>query len=171
MTRLPDYIIDSKTSLNPFTPLFLTIVLVTAIITIVSILCVVRKETPVPVVVPTITPTPSIAPTPSVLRFRGEASYYSREGCLGCSETLTMANGETLDDDRLTIAMTPETVRKYKLLNKVVTIRNVSTNYATNAKVTDTGGFGKYARIADMSVAVKRSLRCGGLCEVEITVE
>jgi rare lipoprotein A (peptidoglycan hydrolase) len=105
----------------------------------------------------------------SKVTLKGTASYYSESGCLGCSKTLTMANGERLDDSKLTIAMTPKTVKKYKLLNKVVTIKNVKSNAVTEAKVTDTGGFEKYSRIADLSVAVKRSIRCSDLCEVEIS--
>ena len=115
-----------------------------------------------------VSPTPTIA---SKLTYRGTASYYSESGCLGCSPTLTMANGERLDDDKLTIAMPPAEVRRHKLLNKVVTVQNVESQAVTQAKVTDTGGFAVYHRIADLSVAVKRSLRCPDLCIVKITVE
>lgn len=98
----------------------------------------------------------------------GEASYYSESGCLGCSKTLTMANGERLDDDLATVALTPPTVRNFKLLNKYVTIINEKTQRLVVAKVTDTGGFGKYNRVADLSVAVKEALGCSSLCRVVI---
>jgi len=114
----------------------------------------------VPVPVPTVTPAPS---------WRGEASYYSEDGCLGCSPTLTMANGERLDDARLTIAMVPETVRAYKLLNRNVNVRNSKTGDNVVATVSDTGGFSRYGRIADLSVATKLSIGCEDLCEVEIS--
>jgi len=111
------------------------------------------------------------SPTPVVLCWTGVASYYSRSGCIGCSENLIMANGEALDDEKLTIAMPPSVVREHKLLNKTVTIKNVKTHTITTARVTDTGGFAVYHRIADLSVAVKRSLQCSDLCEVEITAD
>ena len=37
--------------------------------------------------------------------WKGEASYYSREGCLNCDENLIMANGEPLDDYAYAIAV------------------------------------------------------------------
>lgn len=100
--------------------------------------------------------------------WRGIASYYSESGCVGCSTDLTMANGERLDDDALTIAMPPDLVREHGLLNRFVTVTNLDTQMVTSAKVSDTGGFEKYARIADVTVAVKRSVRCTDLCNVEI---
>jgi len=102
------------------------------------------------------------------MTWTGTASYYSRAGCLGCNKNFTMANGQRLDDQRLTLAMTPFAVRTYKLLNKKVTIRNRRTGASVVATVTDTGGFARYRRIADLSVATKLAIKCGGLCEVEI---
>lgn len=110
------------------------------------------------------------AAEPEPLVLRGEASYYSEDGCLGCSETLTMANGERLDDTKYTVALTPETVSEYKLLNDMVKIYNPSTDRTVVAKVTDTGGFGKYNRVADLSLATKEALSCADICEVEITL-
>jgi hypothetical protein len=120
---------------------------------------------------PTATISATIREKTTYLQWTGKASYYSREGCLGCSKTLTMANGETLDDGRLTLAMTPEDVRKYKLLNTSVTVQNVKTKAQVVAKVTDTGGFSRYRRIADLSVATKQAIGCADLCDVEITAE
>lgn len=98
----------------------------------------------------------------------GNASNYSTTGCLGCSKGLVMANGETLDDSRLTIALSPETVRKYDLMGKFVGIINLSNTKSVIAQVTDTGGFSKYNRIADLGKAVKDELECKSLCSVII---
>jgi rare lipoprotein A (peptidoglycan hydrolase) len=82
-----------------------------------------------------------------------------------------MANGQTLDDSRLTLAMTPTDVRTHTLLNKHVIVKNIKTNAHVVATVTDTGGFARHNRIADLSVATKQAIGCSDLCEVEITVE
>lgn len=99
---------------------------------------------------------------------KGMASYYSEEGCLGCNAELIMANGEKLSDKAYTVALTPELVKEHKLLNDMVKITNVLTKNTVIAKVTDTGGFAKYNRVADLSVATKEALHCGHICEVEI---
>lgn len=119
----------------------------------------------IPAPTETPTPTPTVAPRQSV---KGTASYYSAAGCLGCDPNLVMANGETFSDNRLTIALTPETVRAHKLLNDEVRVRNVNNGQEVLAKVTDTGGFAKYNRVADLGVAVKEAINCTSLCEVEI---
>jgi len=106
-----------------------------------------------------------------IFSWTGIASYYSESGCLECSPTLTMANGQRLDDTKLTLAMTPRTVRKFKILNKKVTVRNRTTGASIVATVTDTGGFARYNRIADLSVATKLAIGCGDLCKVEITYQ
>jgi len=123
------------------------------------------EVTPTPTATPT--PTPTIAP----LTVRGQASYYWTGGCLGCNDGLIMANGEKLDDNKATIALVPETVRKYKLLNKQVTIKNTETGATTTAIVTDTGGFARHGRVADLSRKTRDNLGCGGLCDVEIIFE
>lgn len=120
----------------------------------------------------TLTATPSATPTPKPeTSIEGEASYYSVAGCLGCSPTLTMANGERLDDSKLTIALTPEMVSKYKLLNDTVKVTNVDNGAHTYAKVTDTGGFAKYNRVADLSLATKEAILCPSLCIVKVSWE
>lgn len=122
-------------------------------------------------IVSTPTPTTKQLLKPTKIVIVGKASYYSRAGCLGCSKTLTMANGEPLDDSKITIALTPEIVRQHKLLNKIVTVRNIETGTMTHAKVTDTGGFARHNRIADLSVATKHALACRDLCEVAVTID
>lgn len=99
---------------------------------------------------------------------KGEASHYNSKGCLGCSETLTMANGEKLDDNALTLALTPETVKAFKLMNKNVVVKNLANDREVIAKVSDTGGFGSLDRIADLTDATRDAIGCGGLCQVEI---
>lgn len=117
---------------------------------------------------PTLTPSPTITPTPTPSTQDGKgslvglASYYSREGCIGCSETLTMANGEPLDDSKLTVAYNRAP------LNSYLTITNLNTGASVVARVTDTGGFERHGRIVDLSVATKVSLGCGDLCKVEV---
>lgn len=125
---------------------------------------VMNKETEI---TPTITPTP----TKQSRRLKGEASYYSEDGCMGCDPNLIMANGERLDDTKLTFALPPHVVNEFKLLNDNLKIVNVKTGKEVIARVTDTGGFfdltnGK--RIADLSVATKEALGCASLCEVEV---
>lgn len=94
----------------------------------------------------------------------GLASYYSRSGCLGCSKTLTMANGEPLDDDKLTVAY------NRTKLNTMVKITNLKTNMEVIAKVTDRGGFERHGKIIDLSVATKNAIGCGDVCKVKVEV-
>jgi rare lipoprotein A (peptidoglycan hydrolase) len=90
--------------------------------------------------------------TGNSVSWKGKVSHYSRSGCLGCSATLTMANGETLDDERLTIAFN-------KLpMNTQVRLTNLDNGKSVVATVTDTGGFEKLGRIADLVPAVAREL-------------
>lgn len=114
------------------------------------------------VYVATPTPTKTIRPKAHVVKkakiqhignsWKGKVSHYSRSGCLGCSATLTMANGETLDDERLTIAFN-------KLpMNTQVRLTNLDNGKSVIATVTDTGGFERLGRIADLVPAVAREL-------------
>ena len=98
----------------------------------------------------------------------GQASIYTEDGCLGCDENLIMANGEKLDDTKLTIAMLPEVVNQYKLLNDKVKITNEANGLFVEARITDTGGFGKYNRIADLNKATAEAINCKGLCQVKV---
>jgi rare lipoprotein A (peptidoglycan hydrolase) len=116
-----------------------------------------------PTATPTVTPSPTKAPIKrgNVIN-SGNASYYSIDGCLGCNPGRIMANGEKLDDTRLTLAY------NHLPMNTVVTIRNTKTGAMVRATVTDTGGFEKYNKIADLSVATRDALGCGSLCPIEI---
>jgi len=94
-------------------------------------------------------PTPELEKSTFLPRaFEGKVSHYSVAGCLGCSPTLTMANGETLSDDRPTIAF------NHLPMNTKVKITNLDNGKSVIATVTDTGGFEKYNRIADLTPAV-----------------
>ena len=95
-------------------------------------------------------------------RWTGIASWYSRKHCLGCSNDLRMANGKQLNDTKPTIAF-----NKLPLGTKV-RVRNLENNMVTTATITDRGGFERYNRIADLTLAVKNKINCEGLCEVEI---
>lgn len=92
----------------------------------------------------------------------GIASYYTREGCIGCSDSLTMANGEPLLDEGYTVAFN-------KLpLNSWIRVTNLDNCYSVYAKVTDRGGFEELGRIIDLTQAVKDSIGCGDLCRVSV---
>lgn len=116
----------------------------------------------------TIETEPVIEEKEQITELVGEASYYSESGCLGCSPTLTMANGERLDDSKLTMALVPDMYRKYKNMNLKVT--NNSNGKSAIIKVTDSGGFAKYNRVADLSLATKEMLGCKDICQVTISL-
>ena len=92
--------------------------------------------------------------------WKGEASYYSREGCLNCDENLIMANGEPLDDYAYAIAFD-----KLPLGSKVRIVNNENFNVA-HVEITDRKGSDD--RIADMTIATKEALGCNDLCDVTI---
>ena len=98
--------------------------------------------------------------------YKGYVSTYTATygGCLGCKKYydekgqlyFTMANGERLNDSRLTIAF-------YDLnlipLNSMVSVCNTTNAHCTGAKVTDTGGFMACCkRIADLSLATANAI-------------
>lgn len=113
---------------------------------------------------PTATPTMTIAPTPTVIQrpTKGKASYYSIDGCLGCNPGRIMANGQKLDDTRLTLAY------NHAPLNSHVKIINTKTGVSVVATVTDRGGFERHGKIADLSVATRDALGCGDTCPIEL---
>lgn len=96
-----------------------------------------------------VTPKPVFMPRAS---YEGKASIYSRAGCLGCSPTLTMANGQPLDDNALTVAFNLEP------LGTQLKITNTVTGKTVIAEVTDTGGFHRHGRIVDVVPAVANAL-------------
>ena len=94
--------------------------------------------------------------------WKGTASWYSREGCIGCSANLHMANGKPLDDNALTVAF------NRLPLGRRVRVTNAESRMTVVATITDTGGFERHNRIIDVTPAVRDAINCGGLCEVEV---
>ena len=105
------------------------------------------------------------------LVMEGEASYYSRVGCLGCGATLTMANGQPLDDNALTMAIGAD---KKQLVGHRATITNTATGQSVNVLITDTGGFYQThygSRVADLTIATKQAIgMAGGVGQVRVIV-
>lgn len=97
----------------------------------------------------------------------GGSSWYSWDGCLGCNENRIMANGVQLDDSKPTLAVTPQLMSEHKLLNDWVTVTNLDNGESVVAQITDTGGFAKYNRVADLSVATSQEIDCYN-CNVRI---
>ena len=109
-----------------------------------------------------ITPTPTpVAYQPHFVfgrTFRGEASWYSKDYCLGCNPQRLMANKKPLDDDKPTIAM------QRLPLGTLVEITNMQNGMIALAMVTDRGGFERLGRIADFTPRVRNLLNCYGTC-------
>jgi rare lipoprotein A (peptidoglycan hydrolase) len=105
------------------------------------------------------------------LVMEGEASYYSRSGCLGCSPSLTMANGQPLNDGALTMAIGAD---KSYLVGRKAKVTNMSNGMSVEVLVTDTGGFykDKYGnRVADLTIATKQAIGMnGGVGQVKVEV-
>lgn len=137
-------------------------------------------STRTPTLTPTSTFTPSPTPTPVELEptetpveeenscirtgqlWRGEASYYSADGCLGCSTNQVMANGEIFNQWAKTLAF-------MRLpLNSVVLVTNLENGISSLARVTDRGGFEPYGRIADLSLGLKDAIMGYHLTPVKI---
>lgn len=143
-------------------------------------------------------PIPEPVPTPEkdvpslnsgYIHIEGRVSWYgaSIEECLGChphrredgSVFFKMANGEILDDSRKTIACSLDeeidgviiqgSCRSIPLGSRVKVL-NLENMMIASAVVTDTGGFAKYNKIADISKAVRDSIGITGNSVVRITV-
>lgn len=106
-----------------------------------------------------------------ILAMTGEASFYSRAGCLGCSPALRMANGQPLDDNALTMAIGAD---KKHLVGRSARVTNLVNGQSTTVRITDTGGFyqAKYGnRVADLTIASKNAIGMqGGLGQVRVEV-
>lgn len=102
----------------------------------------------------------------------GEASYYSRAGCLGCDSQMIMANGQPLNDGALTMAIGAD---KKHLVGRRATVTNLVTGASVDVTITDTGGFyqAKYGhRVADLTIATKQAIGInGGLGQVRVEVK
>jgi hypothetical protein len=114
-------------------------------------------------------PKPAVSRTPLVLE--GEASYYSRAGCLGCSPALIMANGQPLRDEALTMAIGAHLKH---LVGANARVTNLSNGKSVEVRITDTGGFyqAKYGhRVADLTIGTKQAIgMAGGVGQVRVEV-
>lgn len=72
--------------------------------------------------------------------FIGTASYYSKDGCLGCNANQIMANGEKFQEGDFTLAM------NHLPLNTLVRVTNTDNDIRVVARVTDTGCFNQKGR-------------------------
>lgn len=108
---------------------------------------------------------------PRSIVLEGEASYYSRTGCLGCNPLRIMANGQPLDDSAYTMAIGAHL--KY-LVGRPATVTSLATGKSINVRITDTGGFhhAKYGnRVADLTIATKTAIgMAGGVGHVRVEV-
>lgn len=105
--------------------------------------------------------------TPEPRQWTGKGSWYGEapEECLGCSASLTMANGERFNEDAMTVAF-----NELPLNTKVKVINN-SNGKSVVATVTDRHGAdnAEYGfRIVDMSKGLKNKINCQDLCNVTI---
>jgi rare lipoprotein A (peptidoglycan hydrolase) len=105
----------------------------------------------------------------------GMATWYGtgETECLGCNSRRIMANGQPLDDTKLTVACGVGGSCKQFPLKSKIKIINQANGMTVYATVTDTGGFqqGKYAkmgRILDVSKAVRDSLNMAGMTKVRV---
>lgn len=89
----------------------------------------------------------------------GFVSYYTVVGCLGCNARRITASGEILDDSKLTLAI-PASWRKEIPMGTMVKLTNLDNGKEVIAKANDTGGFLKYDRIADLSLATCMAIDC-----------
>lgn len=129
-----------------------------------------------PKIAPAAIARPSVQPivpsnTSSILILEGEASYYSRAGCLGCNPALIMANGQTLDDNALTMAIGANLKH---LVGRNAKVTSLATGKSVTVRITDTGGFyqAKYGhRVADLTIATKTAIgMAGGVGQVRVEV-
>ncbi len=105
------------------------------------------------------------------LTLQGEASYYSRAGCLGCNPARIMANGQPLNDGALTMAIGAD---KKHLVGRKARVTSLATGKSATVTITDTGGFhqARYGhRVADLTVATKQAIgMAGGVGQVRVEI-
>jgi rare lipoprotein A len=120
---------------------------------------------------PKIAQAAEVATGGSVLVMQGEASYYSRAGCLGCNPLRIMANGQPLNDGALTMAIGAD---KKHLVGYRARVTSLATGKSVVVRITDTGGFykAKYGnRVADLTIATKEAIGMrGGVGQVRVEV-
>lgn len=115
------------------------------------------------------TPSPTTTPKPKQTSqtkvWEGKASWYGtgEKECLGCHPEMIMANGQKLDDTKHTIAF-----NRLPLGSKV-RVYNVDNGLFVDATVTDTGGFERHDKIADLTKAVRDAI--GGKSTTNVRIE
>jgi len=116
-------------------------------------------------------PVPDVQEDSGNVVLEGEASFYSRAGCLGCDPQMIMANGQPLDDNALTMAIGAN-LKQYVGYHARVT--SLATGQSVVAKITDTGGFyqARYGhRVADLTIATKTAIGMrGGVGQVRVEI-
>lgn len=126
-----------------------------------------KSSTPLTASVQPLVPTT----TDALLILEGEASYYSRAGCLGCNPLRIMANGQPLNDAALTMAIGAD--RKH-FVGRVAKVTNLATGQSIAVRITDTGGFHHQqygSRVADLTIATKQAIgMAGGVGKVRVEV-
>lgn len=132
----------------------------------------VQRITPVTLAAPAVAVAAKPAPAGSaVLVLQGEASFYSRAGCLGCNPGRIMANGQPLNDNALTMAIGAD---KKHLVGRKARVTSLATGQSTLVTITDTGGFykAKYGnRVADLTIGTKQAIgMAGGVGKVRVEV-
>jgi rare lipoprotein A len=88
---------------------------------------------------------------------KGKVSYYSHSGCLGCDQNQITASGEPFNENEMTLAI-PAEWRGEIPMGTMVKVINLDNGKSRVAKVNDTGGFLKYNRIADLSLALYKAI-------------
>lgn len=115
---------------------------------------------------------PVVAPkTGEPVLLEGEASFYSRAGCLGCNPLRIMANGQPLRDEALTMAIG---ANNKHLVGHTAKVTNLVNGKSVDVLITDTGGFhaAKYGnRVADLTIGTKQAIgMAGGVGQVRVEV-
>jgi rare lipoprotein A (peptidoglycan hydrolase) len=113
-----------------------------------------------------------VLPQPGLpLVLEGEASFYSRAGCLGCNPARIMANGQPLNDNALTMAIGAD---KKHLVGRKVKVTSLATGQSAEVTITDTGSFhqARYGhRVADLTIATKQAIgMAGGVGQVRVEI-
>ncbi len=106
-----------------------------------------------------------------VKEYFGTASWYGTgdNECLGCSKNRTMANGQKLDDKKLTVACGLKSSCKYLKMGTKILITNLDNSKQVVAIVTDKGGL-RAGRLLDVSKEVKSQLEMKGIGNVKFSV-
>lgn len=124
-----------------------------------------KDRCPCPILSPLPETPPTSTPTPQPkTRVEGWVSWYGtgERECLGCNRGRIMANGERLDDRKATVACDVKTTCKLFPLGSKVRIINLENMMTTVATVTDTGGFGRYGRVLDVTKKVRDLVNADG---------